>query len=59
MAIAGRPRRLINPGPNFKNQIMAAFAKGRKERPATAFRNAKADVLADFVEIIRRSPWTK
>src|SRR5699024_8849649 len=50
----------------FKNQILAAFTHGLKDRPETTFGNVKADVLQhflpgfqrdDFVEVIRDSPW--
>lgn len=55
-----------HPRPDFKNQILAAFTEGLKDRPETTFGNVKADVLAhflpdfergDFVEVIRSSPW--
>ncbi|MGM7696742.1 HD domain-containing protein [Microbacterium sp. A84] len=55
-----------HPRPNFKNQILAAFTNGLKDRPDTTFGNVKADVLAhfvpgfkrgDFVEVIRGSAW--
>ncbi|MFE6049208.1 HD domain-containing protein [Kitasatospora sp. NPDC056446] len=55
-----------HPRPDFKNRILAAFTDGTKDRPATTFGNVKADVLAhfapgfaraDFVEVIRASPW--
>ncbi|MEV5962779.1 HD domain-containing protein [Kribbella sp. NPDC051952] len=55
-----------HPRPNFKNQILAAFTEGIKDRPDTTFGNVKADVLehfhpgfhrADFVEVIKTSPW--
>lgn len=55
-----------HPRPDFKNQILAAFANGLKDRPATTFGNVKADVLAhfvpgfkrgDFVEVIQGSAW--
>ena len=55
-----------HPRPDFKNQIVAAFAEGLKDRPDTTFGNVKADVLAhtqpgfrrtDFVEIIQNSSW--
>jgi HD superfamily phosphodiesterase len=56
-----------HPRPDFKNQILAAFTEGIKDRPATTFGNVKADVLqhflpgyhrTDFVEIIKTSPWS-
>ena len=55
-----------HPRPDFKNQILAAFTEGLKDRPDTTFGNVKADVLAhfvpgfqrlDFVETIRESAW--
>lgn len=55
-----------HPRPDFKNQILAAFTEGLRDRPETTFGNVKADVLAhflpgfergDFVEVIRSSPW--
>ncbi|ASN37782.1 HD domain-containing protein [Paeniglutamicibacter terrestris] len=55
-----------HPRPDFKNQILAAFTNGLKDRPDTTFGNVKADVLAhylpgfqrgDFVEVIRGSAW--
>lgn len=55
-----------HPRPDFKNQILAAFTEGIRDRPGTTFGNVKADVLAhcvpgfrrgDFVEVIRDSPW--
>jgi HD superfamily phosphodiesterase len=55
-----------HPRPDFKNQILAAFANGLKHRPDTTFGNVKADVLAhfvpgfkrgDFVEVIQGSAW--
>lgn len=55
-----------HPRPDFKNQIVAAFAEGLKDRPRTTFGNVKADVLAhtepgfermNFVEIIKNSAW--
>ena len=55
-----------HPRPDFKNQILAAFTEGLKDRPETTFGNVKADVLAhfmpgfertDFVEVIRSNPW--
>lgn len=55
-----------HPRPDFKNQIIAAFADGLKDRPQTTFGNVKADVLAhtqpgfkrmDFVEIIQNAAW--
>ena len=55
-----------HPRPDFKNQILAAFTNGIKDRPETTFGNVKADVLAhfvpgfermDFVEIVKGSDW--
>ena len=55
-----------HPRPDFKNQILAAFTEGIKDRPATTFGNVKADVLehflpgfvrGDFVEVIKNSDW--
>jgi HD superfamily phosphodiesterase len=55
-----------HPRPDFKNQILAAFTEGIKDRPDTTFGNVKADVLAhyvpgfrrtDFVEVIKNSDW--
>lgn len=57
-----------HPRPDFKNQILAAFTEGLKDRPDTTFGNVKADVLAhflpgfkrgDFVEVIRGNPWAE
>jgi HD superfamily phosphodiesterase len=55
-----------HPRPDFKNQILAAFTEGIKDRPETTFGNVKADVLAhfvpgfqrgDFVEVIKNNDW--
>jgi HD superfamily phosphodiesterase len=55
-----------HPRPDFKNQILAAFTDGIKDRPETTFGNVKADVLehfvpgfrrGDFVEVILGSDW--
>jgi hypothetical protein len=55
-----------HPRPNFKNEILAAFTDGMKDRPATTFGTVNADVLAhfvpgfrrgDFVEVILGSDW--
>jgi HD superfamily phosphodiesterase len=55
-----------HPRPDFKNQILAAFTEGIKDRPETTFGNVKADVLehfvpgfqrGDFVEVIKNSDW--
>lgn len=57
-----------HPRPDFKNQILAAFTNGLKNRPDTTFGNVKADVLehfvpgftrGDFVEIIQGSDWAE
>jgi HD superfamily phosphodiesterase len=55
-----------HPRPDFKNQILAAFTDGLKDRPETTFGNVKADVLehfvpgfqrGDFVEVIQNNAW--
>jgi hypothetical protein len=55
-----------HPRPNFKRDILRAFADGMKERPSTTFGTMNDDVLAhfvpgftreDFVEIIMGSAW--
>lgn len=55
-----------HPRPDFKNQILAAFTEGIRDRPETTFGNVKADVLehflpgfqrGDFVEVIQNSAW--
>ncbi|MGO1523128.1 MAG: HD domain-containing protein [Nesterenkonia sp.] len=55
-----------HPRPDFKNQILAAFTEGLRDRPETTFGNVKADVLehflpgfqrGDFVEVIKSNPW--
>ena len=55
-----------HPRPNFKNEILAAFTDGMKDRPDTTFGTVNADVLAhfvpgfrpgDFVEVILGSDW--
>ena len=52
--------------PDFKNQILLAFADGMRDRPDTTFGTMNDDVLAhfvpgftrsDFVDIIRGSDW--
>ncbi len=57
-----------HPRPDFKNQILAAFTEGIKDRPETTFGNVKADVLAhfvpgfqrgDFVEVIKNNDWSE
>jgi HD superfamily phosphodiesterase len=68
-AITGDQRQAVveaHPRPDFKNQILAAFTDGLKDRPETTFGNVKADVLAhfvpgfrrgDFVEVIQDNAW--
>ncbi len=55
-----------HPRPDFKRQILAAFAEGFRDRPDTTFGTVNADVLAhfvpgftrtDFVDVINSSPW--
>jgi HD superfamily phosphodiesterase len=55
-----------HPRPDFKNQILAAFTNGFKDRPDTTFGTVNADVLShfvpgfvrtDFVEVIRANAW--
>ncbi|MGW6914134.1 HD domain-containing protein [Kitasatospora sp. NPDC054939] len=55
-----------HPRPDFKRGILRSFHEGIAPKPATAFGNVKADVLArfepgfartDFVEVIEDSPW--
>ena len=55
-----------HPRPNFKNEILAAFTDGFKDRPASTFGTVNADVLEhfvpgfhriDFVEVIKNSAW--
>ena len=52
--------------PDFKNQILAAFTDGMRERPDTTFGTMNDDVLAhfvpgftraDFVDIILGNAW--
>jgi hypothetical protein len=56
----------IHPRPNFKNEILQAFADGFQERPETTFGTVNADVLehfvpgfhrTDFVDVIKNSAW--
>lgn len=56
-----------HPRPDFKREILRAFADGMARRPHTASGTVNADVLshclpgfkrADFVEMIRASRWT-
>jgi hypothetical protein len=55
-----------HPRPNFKAEILQAFADGFKDRPDTTFGTVNADVLehflpgfrrADFVDVIENSAW--
>ncbi|MFH8443092.1 HD domain-containing protein [Streptomyces sp. NPDC018026] len=55
-----------HPRPDFKKQILQAFADGFGHRPQTTFGTVNADVLAhflpgfrrtDFVEVIENSAW--
>jgi hypothetical protein len=55
-----------HPRPNFKSEILAAFADGFKDRPGTTFGTVNADVLEhfvpgfhriDFVDVIKNSAW--
>ena len=55
-----------HPRPEFKQQILAAFAGGMRNRPQSTFGTVNADVLAhfepgfvrtDFVEVIRANAW--
>jgi HD superfamily phosphodiesterase len=55
-----------HPRPDFKEQILAAFANGFRHRPDSTFGTVNADVLEhfvpgyrhiDFVEVIRNSAW--
>jgi hypothetical protein len=56
----------VHPRPNFKNEILQAFADGFSQRPDTTFGTVNADVLEhfvpgfrriDFVEVIKNSAW--
>ncbi|MER6850655.1 HD domain-containing protein [Streptomyces flaveolus] len=56
----------LHPRPDFKRQILRAFADGIEAKPQTTFGNVKADVLehfvpdfvrGDFVQTILESPW--
>lgn len=70
-AITAEQRQAVvdaHPRPDFKNQILAAFTNGLKDRPETTFGNIKADVLqhflpgferGDFVEVIRSNAWSE
>ncbi|MGW5382127.1 HD domain-containing protein [Nocardia sp. NPDC003963] len=55
-----------HPRPDFKKQILAAFAHGFGDRPETTFGTVNADVLVhfqpdftrtDFVDVIESGPW--
>jgi hypothetical protein len=55
-----------HPRPNFKAEILQAFADGFKDRPDTTFGTVNADVLehfvpgfrrTDFVDVIKNSAW--
>ncbi|CAL9662000.1 HD domain-containing protein [Streptomyces griseomycini] len=55
-----------HPRPDFKKQILQAFADGFKHRPDTTFGTVNADVLehfvpgfrrVDFVDVIENSAW--
>jgi HD domain len=55
-----------HPRPDFKQQIVRAFANGMEHRPGSTFGTVNADVLAhcvpgfereDFVQVILSSPW--
>ncbi|MDT5399703.1 MAG: hypothetical protein QOK33_2934 [Mycobacterium sp.] len=55
-----------HPRPNFKIEILQAFADGFKDRPETTFGTVNADVLEhfvpgfhriDFVDVIKNSAW--
>jgi HD superfamily phosphodiesterase len=55
-----------HPRPDFKRQILAAFANGFHDRPDTTFGTVNADVLAhltpsftptNFVKLIHANPW--
>ncbi|MGW1737632.1 HD domain-containing protein [Nocardia sp. NPDC001965] len=55
-----------HPRPDFKRQILAAFAHGFDDRPDTTFGTVNADVLAhfrpgfvrtDFVDLVEAGPW--
>jgi len=57
-----------HPRPNFKNEILRAFADGFSDRPDTTFGTVNADVLEhfvpgfrriDFVDVIQNSDWAE
>jgi len=56
----------VHPRPNFKAEILQAFADGFADRPDTTFGTVNADVLEhfvpgfhriDFVDVIKNSAW--
>ncbi|WP_083410598.1 HD domain-containing protein [Mycolicibacterium rutilum] len=56
----------VHPRPQFKQQILQAFADGVQHRPESTFGTVNADVLehfdesfvrADFVDIIKNNAW--
>jgi len=56
----------VHPRPDFKNEILQAFADGFQERPDTTFGTVNADVLEhfvpnfhriDYVDVIKNSAW--
>lgn len=56
----------MHPRPNFKSEILRAFADGFEDRPDTTFGTVNADVLehfspgfrrTDFVDVIKNSAW--
>jgi hypothetical protein len=58
----------VHPRPNFKAEILQAFADGFKDRPNTTFGTVNADVLehfvpgfrrTDFVDVIKNSAWSE
>jgi hypothetical protein len=58
----------VHPRPNFKAEILQAFADGFKDRPDTTFGTVNADVLehfvpgfrrTDFVDVIKNSAWSE
>jgi hypothetical protein len=58
----------VHPRPNFKAEILQAFADGFKDRPNTTFGTVNADVLehfvpgfrrTDFVDVIKNSTWSE
>jgi hypothetical protein len=58
----------VHPRPNFKTEILQAFADGFEYRPDTTFGTVNADVLehfvpgfrrTDFVDVIKNSAWSE